>query len=480
MPAIPRGAPPRSGTPALAALLALAVLAYLNSLPGPFQFDDYAVVATDRAAQDWSAWWETLSRRIRPLLKATYVATHQLGGWFGHATAGHHLGNLLVHLGVVALSWRLALVLATSFGLQAGAALRAALGCAAVVALHPLATEAVTYITGRSVALGTLFALAAALAQLNASRAAAAGAPDRAWRAAALAAFAAALLSRETFVVLPALLALLEWSGGGGSTPAGIARARLALRRTALAWAMAGIALAAMFLHRRYGPLLDLSAANADGRLGEPSMLLALEYFATRLLMLSPLSIDPALQPGQIGAAHRAAASLALAAAVLLAWRCRASRPWWILAAGWIAATLAPAYLLPIRHDGVSERHFYPALWGAGFAISCEVAARLRPAAALAAGCAAALVLFAATVARNADYASEVALWEATSRVPNAGPRALHNLGVAYLGERRWDDAKAAFERALALDAGYAKALAGRDRAIAGRLTGDPFAEPEI
>ena len=203
MPAIHGGVHSRFGTPALAALIALTALVYLNSLFGPFQFDDYAVVATDSAAQGWAAWWETLARRIRPLLKASYVATHQLGGWLGHATLGHHLGSLLIHLVVVALAWRLAFVLAASFGMAPLVARRAALGCAALVALHPLATEAVTYITGRSVALGTLFALAAALAQMQAGGAAVARARSRAWQAAALAAFAAALLSRETFAKHP-------------------------------------------------------------------------------------------------------------------------------------------------------------------------------------------------------------------------------------------------------------------------------------
>ena len=262
---------------AFPALLALAAFAYLNGLLGPFQFDDYAMVATDRAAQGWGAWWDTLANRIRPLLKATYVATHQLGVGLGHATLGHHLGNLLIHFGVIALAWRLALVLATSFGLLPDVAKRAALGCALVVALHPLATEAVTYITGRSVALGTLFALAAALAQMQGKR------------ALALAAFVAALLSRETLIVLPALLVLLEWGRGDAQrTPFSLPRLRFALVRTAWLWAVAAIAVAAILAHRRYGPLLELSALISQGRLESPSLLLALEYFATRFTLLAP------------------------------------------------------------------------------------------------------------------------------------------------------------------------------------------------
>ena len=455
--------------PALAALIALTAVVYLNSLLGPFQFDDYMGVATDGAAQGWAAWWDTLAHRIRPLLKASYVATHQLGGWLGHPTLGHHLGSLAIHLVVVALAWRLALALARSFGMSLDVAQRAALGCAALLALHPLATEAVTYLSGRSVALGTLFALAAALAQVQGHR------------VAAVIAFAAAMLSRETMIVIPALLMLLEWGRGDAEGAAlSIERLRAALRRTAVAWIVAGIALAAILTHRRYGPLLELSSVIGQGRLESPSLLLALEYFATRFFLLAPLSIDPAVQPEHIGGAHRVAASFLVAAAFALAWRFRTSRPWWILALAWMVVTLLPMYLVPVRHDGVSERHFYPALWGIAFAFSCEIATRLRfrvAAASLATGC---VVLAAATVIRNADYASEVALWEATSRVPGAKPKAFNNLGVAYLGEGRWDAARSAFERALVLDGGYAKARANLERATAAQRTGDPFAEPEI
>ena len=66
--------------PAIAALIALTALVYLNGLLGPFQFDDYAGVATDRATQGWAAWWETLAHRIRPLLKASYVAPSTCNG----------------------------------------------------------------------------------------------------------------------------------------------------------------------------------------------------------------------------------------------------------------------------------------------------------------------------------------------------------------------------------------------------------------
>ncbi|MEO5694975.1 MAG: hypothetical protein ABIQ72_17710 [Usitatibacter sp.] len=459
----------RFGWGALAVLVTVTALVYANGLLGPFQFDDHAGPATDPATQGWAAWSQTLAHRVRPLLKASYVATHEVGGVLGHPTLGHHLGSLLIHLAAVVLAWRLASVLAQSFGMARELAGRAALGCAALLALHPLATEAVTYISGRSVALGTLFALAAAVAQVQGRR------------FIALAAFAGAMLSREAIIAIPAMLALIEWGRGDApGTAFSLARLRVALKRTALLWVAAVLTMVALLAHSRYGPLAALSVEIAQGRLWSPSLLFAIEYFISHLFLLAPSSIDPPLQPEHIGAVHRAAGSLACAVVLVLAWRGRVERPWWLIGLGWAVATLLPIYLVPLRHDGVSERHFYAAMWGVGFAFSCEASVRLSKGFAMAVGGALALLFSVATVLRNADYASEVALWESAARIPGAGARAANNLGVAYLGEGRVAEGLATFQRALAIDPGYTKARENRDRAAEWLRTGNPGAEPEI
>lgn len=62
----------------LPVLLCLTLLAYVNGLAGPLQFDDHAL-ETDRAARDLAVWWDSLGRRVRPLLKASYILSHSLG-----------------------------------------------------------------------------------------------------------------------------------------------------------------------------------------------------------------------------------------------------------------------------------------------------------------------------------------------------------------------------------------------------------------
>jgi Flp pilus assembly protein TadD len=66
--------------------------------------------------------------------------------------------------------------------------------------------------------------------------------------------------------------------------------------------------------------------------------------------------------------------------------------------------------------------------------------------------------LGAATLDRNRDYASEVALWEATARTSPAKARVFNNLGYAreQAGDR--DGARSAYLRSLELDPEFYKA----------------------
>jgi Flp pilus assembly protein TadD len=64
----------------------------------------------------------------------------------------------------------------------------------------------------------------------------------------------------------------------------------------------------------------------------------------------------------------------------------------------------------------------------------------------------AALALGVATIARNQDYRTEVTLWSDTVRKSPDKARAWNNLGYAYQLEGRREEARAAYQRALALD----------------------------
>ena len=451
----------------VAVLIALIAAVYLIALPGPFQFDDYATIAVDRGAQSPAAWWANADRHVRPLTKASFVLTHLLGEWIGNIPMTHRIANLATHLAAMlaltVLGARVARTCLSDNAAQAAGSI--AFVAAAIFGLHPFATEAVSYLSGRSMALGTLLAAASLWAYLRWRCG-----DGTAWGAAALVACLGALLARETAFVTPLLWLGWEWArrdqapappvaSSGPLASAAFTGARLAAltRRAVLPVAIVALFGAWLMAHQRYGPLLEVSRRIASQHLGQASFLPAIEYFASGFALLRYPNIDPDLAPGAMSTGHRWLASFVLAGIVALAWRARRTRPHWLIGLLWVLAWLGPMYALRVRYDAIAERHFHPALWGAAFPLAVEMvlfASRGRTTRLLTGvvGAFAALALSTVTLVRNADYRSEIALWEAARRGAPDKVRVLNNLGVAYMEAKRWDDAHAVLERAVVLD----------------------------
>jgi len=155
-----RGAEPSLLLPA-ALLVAAVAAAYATSLPASFQFDDWNVIVDEPRVRSLRAFWESMPG-IRPVLKLTYALGHEAG----LGVAGFRAVNVAIH----AANACLVLVLATWLARRHGAG-RAATGlgllAASVFALHPVQTEAVTYVSGRSSSLCALFALGSLLAWIR-------------------------------------------------------------------------------------------------------------------------------------------------------------------------------------------------------------------------------------------------------------------------------------------------------------------------
>lgn len=440
----------------LCALLVLAGAVYAIALPGPFQFDDFATVAIDPGARSASAWWADLGQHVRPLTKLTFVLSHQLGVALDHIPAGHRVVNIVIHLLTIAALFSLGRQLAETHspGLDRRQAAAAALAAAALFGLHPLATEAVSYLSGRSMALGTLLATLSLLAYIRWRTT-----QRIIWQALALAAFGAAAFAREVAIFTPLL-----WLAWDLLRPPQIVTARIAPARKpfiAAAFVLSACLGLWMLVHPRYSALLEVSRGIAAANLDAPSLTLAFDYFASALALLRYPTIDPSLPFTSMGPASHLTATALLFALVAAAWWLRRRNPGVTFAAAWTGIWLLPVYAFPLRLDTVAERHFYPAIWGVAL-ICCLVLVRWssglprRLALSSAAGVMVLCLLVAVTLTRNADYRSEIALWEAARRSTPSNLRALNNLGVAYMEAGRWEDAQAVLARASALDPGNA------------------------
>ncbi|MDP2832386.1 MAG: tetratricopeptide repeat protein [Pseudomonadota bacterium] len=419
-------------------LLAATALAYLNALPAAFQFDDYNIIVDNPSVHSLAGWWQQVFT-LRPLLKLGYALNWSSG--FG--AFGFHAVNLLLHLANVALLWRLSAHFPRPDNWNQEQNRHARLLLLLLFALHPIQSESVTYVSGRSMSQMALFSLAGLLCWLEA---AAHSRPWR-WRGAALLCFTAAVLSKEVALAIPLLL--FPMRGGRRDT-------------FLLASFLAGfLVMAALLLFLAFGYQRLLSEPLARGLgVNLASELNAVFYLLGQLLHPHALNIDPDL-PELHGFSPLLGLQLTLlASALVLAWRQRRQWPWFAFGLAWFLLLLLPTHSLIPRLDLASERHLYLAgigvYWIAVVTLTGLLSARFR----------AGLLLLLAlagigfTAARNVDYQNEISLWQATVMQSPGKARAWNNLGYAYRLAGQFPEARAAYREALRHDSGYRRAQA--------------------
>lgn len=439
--AAPLAPPDRRETAlALAVLLGAIGLAYANGFGAAFQFDDYAVIVDNPAVHSLSAWWASLPG-IRPLLKFSYALNWTLAPQPG----AFHAVNIGLHALNALLLWALARHWLAQLAPQRDAAL-GALACAALFAVHPAATEAVTYASGRSIALCATFYLAALLADAHGRTS---GRPRLAEVGAPLL-FAAALAVRETALTLPLALLLPAWCATRSwSIDARRCRGPLLVLAAAVLAALATPA-----YQRFFATSLDARALPQQV-LGQ---LAAHAYLATRPLLGRVATIDPDLGVTDALSATMVLTALALLAAVTLAWRACGRRPWLAFGLLWYLLQLAPSNSLLPRLDLANDRHLYLALPGPALIVAVLLADRRWRCAGSAALGALLLALGLATARRNADYRSEITLWQANVAAAPGQARGWTNLGYAWRSAGELDAARRAYRCALGADPTYAQA----------------------
>jgi protein O-mannosyl-transferase len=148
----------------LPGVLLVTALAYLNALDGGFIWDDHALIESQPQVKElaslstyfgqmfWSDPLDIPRRFYRPLVIVSYALDYRV---WGANAFGFHLSNVLFHL--VSVAWVFLL------GRKAGASAAAAGLTAAFFGLFPRLTESVTWISGRTDVLASLFGFAALL-----------------------------------------------------------------------------------------------------------------------------------------------------------------------------------------------------------------------------------------------------------------------------------------------------------------------------
>jgi hypothetical protein len=406
-------------------LAVVAVVVYLPSLAGPFHFDDYNVIVNYPTVHSWSTLFERAGAGVRAVLKASYVANWTLDP----GPLGFHVVNIALHALNTVLLFFIGKRLTPDRGQTP------ALIAALLFALHPMQTEAVTYISGRSSSLMATFYLGALLAYLRGAH----------WTLSSLL-FVLAVATRETAVTLPAALLLIELCRGTAW--------RTIVQRQTAHWTLLAAGGLFVLLNERYFDLLAYGFGERS--LGDNllTQIGGVSYLIWHLVSLQDLNIDPGLStltewtPALVFQGVLLAALLALGIANLR------RRPWLAFGILWFFLQLAPTNSIVPRLDVANDRQLYLACWGLFFALAVQIEWPRAVAIAL-------CLLFAgASVLRQLDYRDEITLWEASVRSSPWNARAHNNLGYAYYQAGRKPEAWREFHTALFLDRTDKKARA--------------------
>ncbi len=410
------------------ALLAAAVVAvYAPALAGPFQWDDHAVIVGNRRVHSLSAWAAAVPTGVRPVLHLTYALNWALDP----APLGFRAVNVTVHALNTVLVRRLVVSVAPP---------GAALAAAALFGLHPVQTEAVTYVSGRSSSLMACAYLVGLLLWRHGRRRGAFGA------------FVLALGSKEAAFTWPAAVVLVDVARG---RPLGAT-----LRALAPAAALALVALGLVVANPRYRELIAYGLALRGPLENLPSQVAAIGYLLSRLLVPWRLSIDPALPVPAGWTPGLAMGGLALVGVTGAAIASLRRRPAAAFAACWLVLQLLPTNSVVARADVANERQLYLAALGPFLLLGLALAAAAarRPLASVAVAAMLVTALATLTVRRNRDYRSGVALWSAAARLGPGNARAFNNLGYEWQRAGCAAEARAAYDEALRLRPDYAKA----------------------
>ncbi len=396
----------------------------------------------------------------RPLTTLSFLLNYvALGN--GLEPASYHCVNLALHLIDVMLVYALGLLVFERRG--------PAFALAALWGLHPLHTEAVTYVVGRADLLAAFGVLAGVLCYAGYSRST--GRRRFGWVAGLAAAQAIGIFSKESAAVLPGILLVWDWmTAQAGSW-----------RRRALPYAAVMVPLAA-YLWLRSGLRIHLLPTYVDNPMvgaaflaGRLTALKVLGKLVWLFLWPAALSADysyraiPVLDWQTIGWEDVLAlltVAILLALTVLAVSRKRLAKTLYFFPLFfWIA--YLPTSNLPILIGSImAERFLYlPSIGLAGSTVAAAVlwrrSTRLHlPERAwwgvLATLC---IALGVRTCIRNQDWADERSLWASAVAVSPGSARAHNNLGTALpLEPGRLPEIVAEFETAVYIRPDFAEA----------------------
>ena len=425
-------------------LFLLTLLAHGNAITSPFNYDDEAVINGEIALTGYQ-FYDFYPPKYRHLFYLSLAVNHD---WGKLNPLGYHLLNIAVHFLTL-----VTVLLITFFTLDRGTAVgknaAASISCltAFLFALHPIQTETVTYISGRTSGLAAFFYLSSLLFFILGSlKKSHSWWVSPLWYLLSWMTFIAAVLSKEIALTLPAILLLYDLIFMRGDLWKPIKNRIFFFYFPLLAGTVFVLILSPDLFSKVavWLPKLDIHYAVAQ---------VTVLAYAVKLLFL-PINLTFDYDFNERFFAN--GPSLVIAVLIFLSFIYislktipKASRVFYF-SIGWFLITVAPTNSFLPRPDLLSERNLYlPSfglvLLGAVLIFSVFETARNRSRFLRNSVLACLGILFcllsALLIERNFTYRSNILLWEDTVKKAPGKLRALHNLSHFYLAEKNYSKA---------------------------------------
>ncbi len=453
-------------------LTALVIVAYGNTLNHSFHYDDVNQILKKPWVRDTEKISEfLLNPSIRPLVILSFNLNYSISGF---DVRSYHVFNILIHLGVVLMLYRLVLLTGKGTirsGTDPPAFRRMAFFASALFALHPLGTQAVTYISSRSSSLSALFYLITM--ELFFRGVLVMRANENKINAQSILFFGAAGISlllggssKLIIITIPAMMFLYHFYFFSGQSFVDWLKRQLPLLL------VIGVPLFGFIAYRMMTPegILPTGKTHipAAQYLLTQTQVIPFEYFKKMLLPINQ-SIDvdfPLVMYWTDWRNYGGVVVLGLYVWITI----RASRrhPWIAFGLAWMGITLLPTSSFVPLHDVAVEHRAYLPLIGFSIASAGLVewgiswARKVAPGKEMMLLRAALLVLVlmaALLVNRNSVWQTEVSLWADAKKKAPQFIRPYNNLGEAYDKLGHYEKAIREFKSALAINPNYVFAL---------------------
>lgn len=439
------------------ALVVLVLVCYANSLGNAFVFDDLQVVLIDGRPGSFAHLLQMLTSSYRPLRNLSYAL--DFGVW-GASPFGFHLTNIVIHAGnTILVFWLVRRI--------SGNRVLASFLAAAIFAVHPIQTDAVTYISGRRDVLFSLFYIASFHAYLSFRKS-----RSRKHFCLFLGLWALSLMTKEMAVSLPAVIFVWNFCDTWGEQDGSRLRRGIESVRKAFAadkWLYVALiaAAGAYAWYQTYVVGASLRSSSAGLRYwggGFFETMLTMTrvhaWYLKQLVFPTPIAqYYGAFDVSTSLLDWRVLASLALILSVLAAAFALVEKHKAMAFAifSYFAILLPVSQIIP-HHELLADHYLYLPMMSFGLlaALAADRLAARRETRQFvyAAACVLIFVFSIMTVLRNNDWKDEFTVWQANYEAVPQSPRAAYNLANQYL-ERDASRAEALLREALANDPAY-------------------------